>query len=65
MSPTTRARPHFATFQRIVPADVTLVFGELGLVPTALTDLKDRTDAILAATPWLAPGRAAGMALKR
>ena len=50
MSPTTRARPHFASFQRIVPADVTLVFGELGLVRTALTDLKDRMDAILAAT---------------
>ena len=50
MSPTTRARPHFAGFLRIVPSDVTIAFGELGLVRTSLTDLADRTDAILATT---------------
>ena len=50
MTPTTRTRPHFASFLRIVPADVTIAFGELGLVRRSLTDLKDRADAILATT---------------
>ena len=50
MSPTTRNRPHFESLRRILPDGVTLDFGELGLVRSALTDLKDRMDAILAKT---------------
>ena len=50
MAPTTRTRPHFASFLRIVPEDVTISFGDLGIVRRSLTDLKDRADAILATT---------------
>lgn len=50
MAPTTRTRPHFASFLRIVPADVTIAFGDLGIVRRSLTDLADRMDAILATT---------------
>ena len=50
MAPTTRTRPHFASFLRIVPMDVTIAFGDLGIVRRSLTDLADRMDAILATT---------------
>ena len=50
MSPTTRNRPHFEGFKRIVPDGVTLEFGDLGIVRRSLTDLKDRAEAILAET---------------
>ena len=50
MAPTTRTRPHFASFLRIVPADVAIAFGDLGIVRRSLSDLADRMDAILATT---------------
>ncbi len=50
MAPTTRTRPHFASFLRIVPTDVTIAFGDLGIVRRSLTDLADRMDAILVTT---------------
>jgi maleate cis-trans isomerase len=50
MSPVTASRSHFASFRRIIPDDVEMDFQELGIVRNALTDLKDRGDAILTRT---------------